>query len=87
MTLRSISAKAAWILRKARPVGAAMVEFVDQGDEFTGPAAGTVEVQDDNGVALGKVIETDRRTKKATEESRLTTAGGYVVAGFIIAFN
>ena len=35
-----------------------MVQFVDQGDEFTGPAAQAVEVEDDQDVARAQVIET-----------------------------
>ena len=70
MTLRSISANAAWICRKARPAGvvvhgrvegaetdAALVEFVDEGDELAGAAPEPVEVEDDEDIAAAQVVE------------------------------
>ena len=68
MTFLSISAKAAWIWRKARPAGVVVsmgelsarkamprrAELVDQGDELGGQAAEAVEVEHDEDVAAAR---------------------------------
>ena len=42
---------------------AAVVQFVDQGDELAHPAAQAVEVQDDRDVALTQVLETSNQVR------------------------
>ena len=69
--LRSISAKAAWICKKrpARRDGgvhgrverakpdAALVELVNEGDEFAGAPPETIEVEHDEDVTLAQVVK------------------------------
>ena len=75
MRLRSISAKAAWICRKARPVGvvvsigelmafeidAALLQPIDQGDEVVRQPSEVVEIQNDQDIVAAHMIETGRQ--------------------------
>src|SRR4051794_9449241 len=76
MTLRSISAKAAWICRKARPMGvvvsigvqcaeadAAALQLIHQPDQLAGEPPEAVEVEHDQHVALAQVVQARLETR------------------------
>ena len=70
ISLRSISANAAWICKKARPArggvnrrvegaepDAPLVDLIDEGDELAGSPPQPIGVEDDEDIVLAQVIE------------------------------